>query len=473
MFLSFWLMGTAIVGLALTPPRSSIGIAAPVLVVLFRLLQGFALGGEVGPATALLLELAPAHRRGFYTAFQSWTQDVAILASGLVGFTLSNLLSAHQFEDYGWRIAMLAGAAVVPVGLAIRRSLPETRPARVDTPRQAPRAYLSVAALGLMMILGGTVGVYTRSYATTYAISTLHLKANIAFAGTLVVGLLGVLIDIFSGALSDRVGRKTIMVPASILLSLSIIPVFQAIVHYRSATVFLVGNAFLAVTAAFYLPVLIAWLAESLPPPVRSGSLALIYATSVTLFGGTTQFIITWLIRKTGNPMAPAWYWTAAALVGVVAVLLAHESAPSKVSQSDEVLGELGTRLIPMPGAQPPASFADRLAQQRRRIESNAATNEVDDLDAVAGVECDLVPVDALGNFAVELDGDAIALEVHGRDEICDGGVGFEAAKFARLAVDGEGERHLPSSLTGRLQWLRSLHSRTDQMRGFFAYGSE
>ena len=126
MVLSFSLMGVAITGLALTPSYSTIGFAAPVLVILFRMLQGFALGGEVGPTTAFLLEAAPPERRGFYTAFQYWTQNVSILISGLVGLELANTLSEQQLQDFGWRIAFLLGAAIVPVGLLMRRNLPET-----------------------------------------------------------------------------------------------------------------------------------------------------------------------------------------------------------------------------------------------------------------------------------------------------------------------------------------------------------
>jgi MFS family permease len=343
MFLSFWLMGVAIVGLALTPPRSMIGVAAPILVVLFRLLQGFALGGEVGPTTTSLLELAPLHRRGFYTAFQAWSQHIAMLVSGLVGVTLSNLLNTRQLEEFGWRVAMLIGATVIPVGLAIRRSLPETLPVRQDTSRQMPgrSSYVTISVLGLMMILGGVVGAGTSLYATTYAITTLHLKANIAFAGTLVIGFSGLLIDLTSGALSDRIGRKPILLAAGALLCLSIVPAFQVMLHYRSATAFLAANSYLTVLGAFAAPVIVAWLTESLPPAIRSGTLAIVYATSAALFGGTTQFVITWLIRWTGNPMAPAWYWTAAALVGFAAAVLARESAPCKISHGNEIVGEL------------------------------------------------------------------------------------------------------------------------------------
>src|ERR1700688_2392939 len=157
MILSFSLMGVAITGLALTPPHSMIGIAAPVLVIFFRMLQGFALGGEVGPTTAFLLEVAPPERRGFYTAFQFWSQNLSILIAGLVGFGLANTLSEQQLQDFGWRIAFLAGAVIVPFGLAMRRSLPETFHAPVAGKRQhiSLRPYLPVAVIGLLLLASG------------------------------------------------------------------------------------------------------------------------------------------------------------------------------------------------------------------------------------------------------------------------------------------------------------------------------
>src|SRR5262249_42176878 len=126
MILSFTLLGVGIVGLALTPSFAMIGVAAPVLAVTFRLVQGFALGGEVGPTTAFLVEGAPLLQRGFYGSFQYATQDLAILVAGLVGVTLSHLLAPAFFDANGWRIAFLIGALIVPFGLMIRRSLPET-----------------------------------------------------------------------------------------------------------------------------------------------------------------------------------------------------------------------------------------------------------------------------------------------------------------------------------------------------------
>ncbi len=339
MILSFWLMGVAIFGLALTPSRARIGIAAPVLVVLFRMLQGFALGGEVGPTTAFLLEVAPPERRGFYTAFQSWTQDLSVLISGLVGFGLANTLSEQQLQDFGWRIAFLLGAVIVPFGLALRRGLPETfhAPDAGQGERISLRPYLPVAVLGLMLLASATIGAYIGDYMTTYAIATLHMRANVAFAATVVVGLTGLFVDLAGGALSDRFGRKPAMLVPAVILLVSILPAFYAISHYRTTAMLLGATAYLSGLATMSSVPVVVWITESLPAAIRSGSLAVIYAVSIALFGGTTQYSVTWLMRATGNPLAPAWYWTAALTVGIVAMCATRESAPRKIAVPNEL----------------------------------------------------------------------------------------------------------------------------------------
>jgi MFS transporter, MHS family, citrate/tricarballylate:H+ symporter len=348
MIFSFSLMGIAIAGLALTPPHSMIGVAAPVLVVFFRMLQGFALGGEVGPTTAFLLEAAPPERRGFYTAFQYWTQDLSVLISGLVGFGLANALSEQQLQDFGWRIAFLVGAAIVPFGLMLRRSLPETFHARDGGKREriSLRPYLWVVVLGLLLLANGTIATYTTDYMTTYAIATLHMHTNVAFAATVVVGLSGVVFDLMSGALSDRIGRKPTMLLFGVPLLVSILPSFYLISHYRTTATLLGATAVMSSLVAMSTCPVIIWLTEGFPAAIRSSSVAVVYAISIATFGGSTQYAITWLIRATGNPLAPAWYWTAAAIVGVIAMTATHESAPRKLAKREALLVPLPNKSV-------------------------------------------------------------------------------------------------------------------------------
>ena len=334
MILSFSLMGVAITGLALTPARATIGLAAPILVVFFRMLQGFALGGEVGPTTAFLLESAPPEHRGFYTAFQAWTQDVSTLSAGLVGFALANLLTEQQLQNFGWRIAFLLGASIVPIGLLMRRDLPETFRAHdgAAEPRRPLRPHLGVALIGVLLLASGTVGTYIDNYMTTYAIATLHMHANIAFAATVVVGLTGLIFDLPTAALSDRIGRKPVMLIPGLIILVSIVPLFHVILRYRTPASLLGATALFATLSNVYTCQVIIWLTESFPRSIRSGGVAIIYALSIAAFGGTTQYAVTWFIKVTGNPLAPAWYWTAAMAVGILAMLLARESAPLKSS---------------------------------------------------------------------------------------------------------------------------------------------
>jgi MFS family permease len=346
MILSFSLMGVAIIGLALTPPHSMIGIAAPMLVVFFRMLQGFALGGEVGPTTAFLLEAAPQERRGFYTSFQSWSQHLSILISGLVGFGLANTLSEQQLQGFGWRVAFLVGAAVVPFGLIVRRSLPETfhAPEGSKPERTSLRPHMSVAVLGIMLLASATIGTYITSYMTTYAIVTLHMSTNVAFAATVVVGLCGVAFDLVSGSLSDRIGRKPMMLVPGVLLLVSILPAFYVISHYRTTATLLGATAVLSSLVALSACPVVTWLTESLPAAIRSSGVAIVYAVSIAAFGGTTQYAVTWLIKVTGNALTPAWYWTAATIIGIAAMIATRESAPLKAAKPETLSVQLSDK---------------------------------------------------------------------------------------------------------------------------------
>lgn len=342
MLFSFVLMGIAIVGLALTPSYASIGPFAPALVLLFRLVQGFALGGEVGPTTAYMAEAAPPHRRGLYLSMQYATQDAAVLLAGLVGTLLASRLSADQLTQWGWRAAMLLGATIVPFGLFVRRSLPETlttRRAAAAAPaaRREPamvraRPYLPIIVFGLMMLTAGTIGSYTLSYMTTYALDTLHLPATISFTLIIINGGFSMVFEALAGWLSDRFGRKPVMILPGILLILSILPCFWVIGHFRNVWAVYGAEAVMSIFASVSAVPVIVTITETLPAHIRSGAVATIYAFAISIFGGSTQFMLKLLIERTGNPLAPAYYWTCAALVGLTAMILVRESSPGRKS---------------------------------------------------------------------------------------------------------------------------------------------
>lgn len=334
MVLSFTLMGLGVIGLALTPSYAQIGYAAPVLVVLFRLLQGFALGGEVGPSTAFLIEAAPPEKRGFYGSLQYMTQDTAVLAAGIVGTVLASLLSDAQLTEWGWRLAFLFGAVIVPFGIAARRNLPETHhePEAAGQPTRAEefRPYRLVAVFGLMMLAGGTIATYVGGYMTTYAIDTLHMPADISFGVNIVLGVCAITFQPISGYFSDIFGRKPLMIIFGALLVLTAVPAFWVISTYRTTwALYSMAAATTILLSLSATPVIVA-LTETMPVRIRAGTVSIIYAFAIAIFGGSTQSIIKFLIDHS-NPMAPAWYLTAAYSVALVAMVLMKETAPRKV----------------------------------------------------------------------------------------------------------------------------------------------
>jgi len=334
MILSFLLMGVASLGLALTPSFARIGAAAPILLLLFRLLQGFALGGEVGPSTAYLVEAAPPDRRGLYVSIQSATQDLAIVAAGIVGFVLSGVMSPSALDAWGWRLAFLVGVIIVPIGLWLRRSLPETLPGP-DAPASRaarPRIPVRLVALGLFMLGASTISGYVLSYMTTYAQDSLGMSPTLAFGATMVVGLAEGSAALFSGILSDRFGRRPVALAAFAALLVLAVPTFIVMNRAPGVAVVYAAMALLSLLVDLAtVPVLIL-IAESLPAAIRSATLATVYAVAIACFGGTTQFILKWLIDVTGSPLAPAWYLTGAIVMGSCATLMARESAPRKIA---------------------------------------------------------------------------------------------------------------------------------------------
>ncbi|HEY5105298.1 MAG TPA: MFS transporter [Caulobacteraceae bacterium] len=341
MMLSFTLMGAAIIALALIPTYKAIGIAAPILAVIARMVQGFSLGGEVGPTTAYLLEAAPVNGRGLAVSWQGASQNIAATLGGLVGVALSSLMAPAALDAYGWRIAFLLGAVTLPFGLWIRRNLPETlhapeATASLSTARTGlgvAREHIRIIVLALIVLAAATIGTYVFQYMTTFAQNTLHLKPRVAFLASAAANIAGVIGILYGGWLSDRIGRRPLMIWPGVVSWLMILPVFFWITQSRNAVALIVGTSALAFVGSLAGGAFYAAVTETLPKRIRGAAFAIIYATSIALFGGTTQLIITWLLHVTGNAMAPAWYLVGAASIGLVARMLILESAPVKQSR--------------------------------------------------------------------------------------------------------------------------------------------
>jgi MFS family permease len=329
MILSFTLMGIGLVGIALTPSYAAVGMAAPVLAVAFRLIQGFALGGEVGPNTAYLLEAAPANRRGLFVSLHMATADLAVLTAGCVGLLLSSLLGPAQLNAWGWRIAFLLGAIIVPFGLALRRTLDETLPPEAAEEVPNVRPFLVTAGAGMVILGAATIANYTLQYITTYAQTTLHMAVNVAFGATVVLGLVSVACDLAAGMLADRYGRKRTLFLPWLLLILLAVPAFLFVSALRTPAALFATTALLTTLHILgSTPAMLLFL-ESLPARIRAGAMGLVYASAIAIFGGSAQLIETKLIQWTGSPLAPGWYMMGAILLGLCGTLLIREPSPS------------------------------------------------------------------------------------------------------------------------------------------------
>jgi predicted MFS family arabinose efflux permease len=340
MILSFTLMGIGIVGLALTPSYRVAGLAASILAVVFRLIQGFALGGEVGPNAAFLLEAAPSDQRGFYLSIHLATADLAVLVAGIVGLTLSSLLSASMLDAWGWRIAFLIGASIVPFGLVLRRTLEETLPAEAKAPPPpgSLRPLLMIAGAGMLILGAGTISNYTLDYLTTYAQDTLHMAVRSAFGATLVLGIVGTFSDLATGRLVDAYGPKRVLVVPWLGLILCAVPTFYVLDAMRSPSALFGATALLTLLHIFGSSAAILLFIQALPARVRAGSLSLVYALAIAIFGGSTQLIEKLLIRWTGSPVAPGWYMVGAVAAGLAGAMMIRE--PPRKSRSGSAISQ-------------------------------------------------------------------------------------------------------------------------------------
>jgi len=334
MMLTIALMAIGMLLLAATPSFAAIGYAAPAIVVFARLLQGFALGGEVGPATSYLIEVAPDDRRGRLASWQIASQGCALLAAGIVGFVLAHSLSEAAMTEWGWRVALLLGLTIVPGGLYIRRRLPETAHlSETERRRGAVQVLAHLVTghpwplfLGLVAIMTSTISTYVGLYMTTYGETALHLKAPSAITAPLIGGITTIVFALAGGWLADRYGRKIVMLLPRILLILAIYPAFLFLISHPSIVTLLVTTGLMSVLGSLSSAAAIVAIPEMLPASVRASGLSTAYAFAVTVFGGTTQFVLAWLIGVSGDPLSPAWYMIGSGILGVVAMALMPET---------------------------------------------------------------------------------------------------------------------------------------------------
>jgi MFS family permease len=319
-------LGSGLVGL--TPTYAQIGLLAPIILLIARLIQGFSCGGEVGPATTYLLESAPIEKRASITAWQGHSQQLAILIGSLIGVVLAATLTKEQLYQWGWRVPFILGVFIAPVGLYIRGRLPETihksethrsgRAVLGDLVRHHSRAVI----VGVLIISGGTISTYVFNYMTTFAVTTLHLSETIGTTLTM-TGSLAAIGGLLVGAWADRFGRKLMLVLSRVIFVLVIYPAYLILTSPQATPALIILiNMLLNFVFSLGIGAIYAFLPEAFPKSVRSSGLAILYALSVTIFGGTTQFVVAWLIDLTKDPLVPAWYQILANVGSIVGVLL-------------------------------------------------------------------------------------------------------------------------------------------------------
>jgi len=336
MLLSMSLMGLGITLLAVTPGYATIGVAAPIIAVCARLIQGFALGGEVGSATVYMMESAKTKSRALTMGWQGASQNVAATIGSLVGLILASLISEADLSAYGWRIAMLIGVTIVPVALWVRHTLPETLHGPETTPVENVgfRGYMRPVLLGFVIIAAGTISTYIFNYMATYGQNTLHLSATVSMAAEFGGNGIAVAAILLGGWLSDLYGRRIVMILPQLASCILIVPCFVWLTTERDALSFIGANLILQIATTLPYGAAYAAITEGVPKETRARAFALVYSIPVAAFGGTTQLVVTWLLHVTGAPMAIAWYLTAVTALGLLAMIAMRESAPVKLAKA-------------------------------------------------------------------------------------------------------------------------------------------
>ncbi|PFG40115.1 MHS family proline/betaine transporter-like MFS transporter [Georgenia soli] len=336
--LSILIMSAATFCIALIPGYASIGLWAPALLLVARLVQGFSASGEYAGASAFLVEYAPANRRGIYAAVVPASTAAGLLLGSLIATLLTATLSAEEMQSWGWRLPFLLAAPMGLIGRYIRNKLEDTPAFRElaedDTVVHPPMKSLFVhhwrplvRAAGVVLL--NAVGFYViLSYMPTYLSVELGLDTTRSYIATTVALATYIGFIFLTGSLSDRFGRKRVLISASVAFLLFTVPAFALLDSGSFVTVLLVQVA-LGAMLTLNDGTLPSFLAEMFPTRVRYSGFAVSFNLSNALFGGTAPFVATLLIGATGTDLAPAWYLMAAAAVALVCVCLAPETSRS------------------------------------------------------------------------------------------------------------------------------------------------
>ena len=337
LLLTLALMAVGTLSIGVLPGYATLGVLAPLLVVAGRLLQGFSAGAELGGVSVYLSEIATPGHKGFYVAWQSGSQQVAVIFAALLGVLLAGQLTPAQMDAWGWRVPLLVGCLIVPFLFYVRRSLTETDAflARAREHRPSTSEIVGSMAqnwrlvlLGTFLVTMTTVSFYLiTAYTPTYGREVLHLAATDALVVTLCVGVSNLVWLPIGGAVSDRLGRFPVLVGCTALAILTAYPAISWLVAAPSFGRLLEVELWLSFLYGSYNGAMVVYLTEIMPAELRTSGFSLAYSLATALFGGFTPFICTWLIEETGNRAMPGLWLSAAAALGLIATLLLRRRA--------------------------------------------------------------------------------------------------------------------------------------------------
>jgi MFS transporter, MHS family, citrate/tricarballylate:H+ symporter len=329
--LTLALMSVGICSIACMPSYATIGMIAPALVLIGRLLQGFSAGMELGGVSVYLSEIATPGHKGFYVSWQSASQQVAVMFAAFVGMFLNSVMAPREMTTWGWRVPLLLGCLITPVLFWMRRSLQESnefvarkhRPSTSEILRSLV-IHWRIIAIGTMMVTMTTVSFYMiTAYTPTFGNSVLHLTSLDSMIITLCVGASNLFWLPIMGGLSDKIGRLPLLIGCTLLMLITAYPAMLWLVSKPSFSSFLAVELWLSFVYGSYNGAMIVFLTEIMPVDVRTTGFSLAYSLATALFGGFTPAISTYLIHLTGNRAIPGLWLSFAAACSLIAALFA------------------------------------------------------------------------------------------------------------------------------------------------------
>ena len=341
--LAMMAMGTVLI--ACVPGYATLGVAAPLLVLLGRLLQGFSAGVELGGVSVYLAEISTPGRKGFFVSWQSASQQAAVVFAGLLGVGLNHWLSPEQMGEWGWRVPFLIGCLIVPVIYVIRRSMEETPEFQARTHRPTLAEVVRSIGQNFGLVLGGmalvimtTVSFYLiTAYTPTFGKNELHLSDLDSLIVTVCVGISNFIWLPVMGAFSDRIGRKPLLVGATVLAIATAYPALSWLVAHPSFGNLLMVELWLSFLYGSYNGAMVVALTEIMPVAVRTTGFSLAYSLATATFGGFTPAACTYLIHVLDNKAAPGIWLTGAAILGLVATLVLFRKGGQKLEAPEAV----------------------------------------------------------------------------------------------------------------------------------------